>query len=821
MKVPRPQIFVSYSHADNKDIQELEKHVLKPLSQLSGYWYDRHISAGANLQTEISKNLERSNIFILAVSSDFLASPQCELELEQAQERSKTDRLVTIIPVILHPCAWQDDKRMQNLLALPDDGTPIHSPIHHSIENAWMEVYQGVKQVVETQIQDLSKEVNIEPEFAKQIQETSFVASSKGPISLDEIFVFPTMFWDTETLPSASIGSFDPIVNHTSDICIVGDAISGKTTFAIKLFLELLERKCSTIFIDLTKEGNTKPSQNTYKSVFYKQFSGSFEEWWKSDTKVAVIDNLTSTNRNLEHLDFCRTNFSKIFVTISRDEYVSYFGIDSKLTSFSSITLESLSNVGQENLVRNWLRATQGERESRDYQLLDRLETQIRTVLIDKRVFPRYPYFVLSILQVHDASLAERFQLSVYGHAHYVIILALLKKAGVSMDDGSVATCLNFAREAANELCLLEMNNTSFDANTFAAFITDYKKRHIIDNALVRRMCDVRYGIFREFRFRTPYIYYYFLGSYLAEHFTTDKEIFQRIEKMADDSYLSHNSFALLSLVHHSESIAIIDEVLIRTMIAFDDDHPVTLDTNQMKTFQDLLSSIPVNVLTSNSVEAEREQERRRRDEIEASYPEEDGLDKSESFILDTYRVVRNVRILSQILRNKYGVLERIKVQEIISEVVDSGLRIVSFYLLDSATIENMVKSIRDEYVRDDENVNVDEIVVTLKRTMFLLTVSVLGFLADSLSISEIRMEVFEVLRSKDNRACKIIEYLVWLSTVKNLDENNVNRIFELLKEIDDALLRRLVSIFTQRYLNTHTVKQKIRQRITSRLIAK
>ena len=45
------------------------------------------------------------------------------------------------------------------------------------------------------------------------------------------------------------------------------------------------------------------------------------------------------------------------------------------------------------------------------------------------------------------------------------------------------------------------------------------------------------------------------------------------------------------------------------------------------------------------------------------------------------YRILKNNKIMGQILRNKYGNLERSKIKETIEVVADGGLRLVNYIL--------------------------------------------------------------------------------------------------------------------------------------------
>lgn len=71
-------VFLSYSHADESLRDQLEKHLSALKRQgLIDSWHDRRIVAGKEFDKEISGNLEKAEVILLLVSSDFLASDYC------------------------------------------------------------------------------------------------------------------------------------------------------------------------------------------------------------------------------------------------------------------------------------------------------------------------------------------------------------------------------------------------------------------------------------------------------------------------------------------------------------------------------------------------------------------------------------------------------------------------------------------------------------------------------------------------------------------------------------------------------------------------
>jgi hypothetical protein len=136
-------LFFSYSHNDEGLRNKLEKHlaVLKRQGFIET-WHDRRIMAGSPLDPAIDAALERADVVLLLVSSDFLDSDYCyEREMGRALERHEAGSCV-VVPVVLRPCDWHDAP-FGKLLATPTDGRPVTQ--WPDLDAAFLDVVKAVK----------------------------------------------------------------------------------------------------------------------------------------------------------------------------------------------------------------------------------------------------------------------------------------------------------------------------------------------------------------------------------------------------------------------------------------------------------------------------------------------------------------------------------------------------------------------------------------------------------------------------------------------------------------------------------------------------
>ena len=141
--VPRLKIFITYSHEDADAKDKLRKclAVMEQQNKLAT-WHDGDITAGSNARQEhILKEVANSDILLYLVSTNSLASENCNKELTEAIRVGKR-----VIPVILESCDWLNN-RLRDFQVLPDKGKPINKWEPES--DGWQNVVDGIREVVE------------------------------------------------------------------------------------------------------------------------------------------------------------------------------------------------------------------------------------------------------------------------------------------------------------------------------------------------------------------------------------------------------------------------------------------------------------------------------------------------------------------------------------------------------------------------------------------------------------------------------------------------------------------------------------------------
>jgi CheY-like chemotaxis protein len=141
------ELFYAYSHKDETLRDHLEDHlsILRHEGVIIN-WHDRKIMPGSEWDNVIDEHLESSDIILLLVSANFLASRYCYgVEMQRALQRHDAAQ-ARVIPVILRDVDWRGAP-FGKLQALPKDAKPITSWSNR--EAAFRNVAEGIRRAAE------------------------------------------------------------------------------------------------------------------------------------------------------------------------------------------------------------------------------------------------------------------------------------------------------------------------------------------------------------------------------------------------------------------------------------------------------------------------------------------------------------------------------------------------------------------------------------------------------------------------------------------------------------------------------------------------
>ncbi|WP_287454812.1 TIR domain-containing protein [Leptolyngbya sp. UWPOB_LEPTO1] len=143
------KLFISYAHKDESLREKFDTHLslLKRQGVIEA-WHDREIKPGTEWAQEIDSNLDKADLILLLVSSDFLASDYCyEREMKRAIELHDK-KVARVIPIVLRSCDWESAPfgKLQGLPIVTGGGIkPVNK--WEDEDEVWTQIVKNIRKV--------------------------------------------------------------------------------------------------------------------------------------------------------------------------------------------------------------------------------------------------------------------------------------------------------------------------------------------------------------------------------------------------------------------------------------------------------------------------------------------------------------------------------------------------------------------------------------------------------------------------------------------------------------------------------------------------
>lgn len=692
------KLFVSYAHNDEEKRDELIKH-LAVLEREEGLeiWTDRLLVAGDKINEKIENALEKADVFLFLLSSDFLSSFYCvQVELETALKRAAHSH-VKIVGVVLRPCEW---KRTQlgEYLALPKDGKSVSE--WNNPDLAYLNVVQEIRRLrqkmktIDSERDRGTRRIPLTEQWQEFLDSTEIAFSHprKSELTLKDVFVSPHLKILSEQSSETSYSSIEKIISNVSNDSyhlILGGSQSGKTTLIKQGFESAYDQGFYPVVLD---------SKNISSTAIKKACSGPIKAQYAVDdferfvderkpNLIFLIDNFEEIRLNRRHqeqlLENLKASGCGLIVTGGRNlEYVEPEYL-SEAAGFKSYRIRDFGHVKRSDLIRQWVQLGRQETidEAEEVRELNKFERHVNGVL-RKNIVPPKPLYVLSILQSLDAFTVNDYKLTSYGHCYNFLIQQALQNGRIKVDE--LDAFINLLTHLA--YFIFDHNKYAMTREDWEIFSDKYSGQFLMPEGALDALIDTR--ILRErdngVEFAHKYIYFYYAGKYLAEELERGRGLGQ-VEALCLDMHLEQNANILIFITHHTKSSGVIEQIALYADESFSGRSPSTLDVESTKFLAERRNNIPDLVVEARSFEEERRRRAERKDHLEDSFEgqEEDsesGFENDEVF-KDINRSAKTVEIVGQIIRNRYGSLTLQEIHDLLESALWAGLRFMDFFV--------------------------------------------------------------------------------------------------------------------------------------------
>jgi len=834
------KLFICYSHKDNLDenpyIEQFKKHIT-PLKDngLIEDWYDREISPGEDYQNKIDNNLEDADIICLFISADFLFSESCKKEKKKALELRKK-KGISVIPIILSPCGWQDDKEIYKLLALPTDGKPVSS--FQDRNEAWCDVYIGLKKVVEKDIK--IRQLKVTEEFDNFLQDTEMLTkahSQKERVFLNDIFVYPELDKCNNLRECEEKISSEELLKNLLDypkIVIAGEDLSGKTTLCKRMFEELRYKNFIPVYISDKKTHFSGKIENKILHSSNEQYEDIDINEIDKERIIPIIDDFHLAKNKEKHINNlsiyprCIIIVDDIFGMNIRDE---------KLTlSFVYFRIREFKPSLRYELFKKWGSLTDKEKDS--YKNIDEKTELINSILgktIARGIMPAYPFFILSAVVTYETfAMPLDQEITSQGYCYQSLIYFYLRKQGVRNDQ--IDIYINFLTEIAFHIYRVKKYELTPD--DFTSFMKLYLEKYTLPikkEILLKNLSQiVSVDSFNNYSFRYPYLYYFFVAKYLAEHIE-DNKVKVEIEKIINNLHVDENAYIAVFMTHHSRNVNILEEIELNALCLFDKYKPATLTKDEVKFFDEQADIIVKAALPPANITPEKERTERLKiqDELEQSQKdieEKEDSEEDDPFERELRRAIRTVEVMGCIIKNRAGSLEKTKLEKIFVEAMNVHLRILSSFfeiikcedekkaIIDF--ISEKLRKIIEESEEEKKKLN-EENLIEISRIMFwninfFVVYSFIHKIVHSLGSDKLIEIIKRICDEINTPAAFLVEHGILMWYKKNL---RINDITGRINEKDfSEIAKRVLKLMIVNHCSLHPIHYKDRQRIENKL---
>lgn len=662
----------------------------------------------------------------------------------------------------------------------------------------------------------------------------NFTHPEKDNINLDDVFVYPDVKqMDIEINNENNFVSIEKILfkkHFKQRVLLLGEEKSGKSTILIRAFNQFHREGFLPIYIKangLSSSSEKEIVKVLNRQVKFQYTNPSVLDLAEKEKKIAIVDDIDKLSGGTKVLhaliQYLEKHFIGIILTANTEfEFANLVNKDAtdSLAIFNTYELQRFNLRLRYQLIKKWcLCGTVNTKPELDEQI-HKIEGLVNAV-IGKNLVPSQPIYLLILIQSCQRDQQNELQNSSFAYYYQYIITKSFGESGVKREelDALFNYLSNFAwflrKRNLQEIALKDVK--LFNKEFCDGFVTvDLSERLVL---LCRAKIIIKRGEYYSFTY--PYIYFYFLGKFLADnlHIT---EINQIVESYCDNLYKYQNAHAILFLTHHNNNHPwIIKRILSVLQNCFKDCRAMEFngDIEKINTLIEITAHL---LIAEPDVDKNQEDSRSIKDDIETNdhHDNEENGDEVEeqiSFVHKLNLLLRTAEILGQILKNYYGSLGRIVKEELINEIFNGPLRFLGT-LFDSITHDPLqfVKELESAIGREHPHLHSEQKEEIAKKfTFHILGILGTGLIlrtAQFVSSRNLHEDISTVVQSNPTNAYKLIEAATYLSQPGHLPFEEIRKFSSELKgnNFSFKMLQSLGVYHLYHYHMRETDKQKL-----------
>ena len=652
----------------------------------------------------------------------------------------------------------------------------------------------------------------------------NFTHPGKSKLSLPDIFVYPDLTQFIENTKGRKYFSSKELKSMQGKVNILlrGQDQSGKTSLLFTLFRTYHNEQKVPLYVncsEISKISDTeldKFMDNVIAVEYGDQCISSYKQL-QNDDKILLLDDfdrILANEKNLSKvLSYFVTRYNNIVVTTG-----DFFDIKEMISSetmelikdFASYDIVPLGHVLRLKLIRKWHNIGDfGFRTDVDINYkIDQAEKIINTVL-GKNLIPSVPLYLLALLQSIESGQKNRLENSAFGHYYNYLISDALKGIAISPEEWD--EFYSYASQLAWEYN--QQGKRELDVCSFREFNDKFSEKfHPVDfTSRLKQLCDARLLTKRDeyYSFSYPYIYYFFLGKFLANNLT-DPIVKSRVDHYCDHLYVSDYANSILFLTHFSKEQTVIARILNLLNNLFSNKSPIAFEQDTLK-YNVLVDETAKLVIEDKDIYEHRVEINKIKDErdreLSLATANEDKEEEEVGNILelDLFSKVnllfKTVDIIGQILRSYYGSLPNSQKESMLVEVFDAPLRALKDFVdYISDDKDALIKEVEGWIKKEDKKLQQSELKTKARRGVFNM-LGMFNFIflyktSNAVASKQLSGVIRKVVKNNPTLSYKLIELGAKLELPGKMPIEEIKEI----KKLTDG------NVFARRILETYVV---------------
>ncbi len=665
------------------------------------------------------------------------------------------------------------------------------------------------------------------------------------PLELGDIFIFP----DLQELVYPP-GGMSQIVrsNRVADLIIdaprlliTGESQSGKTSFAKMAFRHLH----AAAYVPVLLDGADKPPTDErlharLVHLFGEQYGSPTKEAYQQlnrSRRAVIVDNyhrLEGGPRARRSFIEALTNFADKVILLADDlaagaaDLLQPRGRADGATPFAAFHIEPFGHARRAELVDRWLLLDENADADAD-EFAHRREAIIGVFngLIGRHWLPAHPVYMLAILENSATITRTDTRISTYGAYYELLIRGTLARSRTPVQS---EVTLSYLAHFAYHLFREQL--AEVDGDGFNTIHREFERRYDITRSAQAFRSDLAAcGVFSiradATRFKYPYIYYYFVASWIRDHIgePTMRDV---IKDLSRSVHIEEHANILLFLAHLSKDPLIVHELLAAARSFYPDTQPAAL-ANDVEFFSTLKGGDSEVAYEERDLAETRTRHLEALDEQDVVLRNGEGTDAPDDELADDLlgpvmtltAAAKTLQILGQVLKNFPGSLEGDTKLDITGECYSLGLRaLASIYdelrANSVAIVDDMAAMLKTESPRLRAEELEERALDTIVGLAEIIGFYIVRLVAAAVGSKDLSQTYKRVVEQGASPAMLLIDTSIRLDHSVPFPDKAVRRLARELR--GEPFARRILAYLIVGYFNMFPVETAVKQRVCAAL---